>query len=73
MDPITLAAAWGLPVLGGVVWAVRQEGRINAHTQLFDQNKTLLDERHAEVLRRFDRLERKLDGEHEPSRKPPTR
>lgn len=63
MDPTMLAlTVWGVPVITGIVWAVRQEGRINQHTTLFEQKDKQLDERHEELLRRLERIERKLDS-----------
>ena len=44
----------GIGVIGssgaGLVWAIRQEGRINAHDQLFVEREKLASERHEEVL-----------------------
>ena len=45
----------------GVVWAVRQEGRINAHDQLFVTREKVADERHEDLKERLERIERKLD------------
>ncbi len=62
MDPTLLAlTVWGVPVVTGIVWAVRQEGRINQHATLFDERDKLSDSRHDELMRRLERIERKLD------------
>jgi 2-polyprenyl-6-methoxyphenol hydroxylase-like FAD-dependent oxidoreductase len=46
----------------GLIWAIRQEGRVNAHDQLFDEREKRADERHEEILARMDRFERLLNG-----------
>ncbi len=76
MSPIqmvwALASTYGLTALGGVIWAVRQEGRINAHDQRFldagdavdqrfRQNDVLLLERHVAILKSLERLDAKVD------------
>lgn len=62
MDPTMIAlTVWGVPVVTGIVWAVRQEGRINQHTTLFEERDKLSDVRHEELMRRLERIERKLD------------
>ena len=44
---ITAMSATGL--IGAVVFAIRQEGRINAHDQLFQEREKLANERHADL------------------------
>lgn len=56
------AIALGLAALGGVTWAVRQEGRINGHDKLFEEREKLADERHEDNRERLSRIERKLDA-----------
>lgn len=51
----------GITLLGGVVWAVRIEGRVNAHQTLFDEREKQLAERHAELQSQLQRIEGKLD------------
>ena len=57
-----------LGAVGGGIWAVRLEGRINGHDQLFEERDTqdklrvaMADERHRDVKERLERIERKLD------------
>lgn len=47
--------------IGGVVWAVRIEGKVNAHTALFDEREKLAESRFESVERRLIRIEAKLD------------
>lgn len=51
----------GVTFLSGVIWAVRQEGRINAHDQLFITREKMADERHEDLKERLVRIEQKLD------------
>lgn len=55
IDAGTLLAGIALCV-GGVVWLVRLEGRID---KIGDVNR----ERYGEIIRRLDRIERKQDAE----------
>jgi hypothetical protein len=52
----------------GLIWAIRQEGRINGHDKLFEEREKQTDdkfeqiesraqERHMEMMSRMDRLE----------------
>lgn len=63
----------GAHVIASVVWGIRQEGRINAHTQLFGERKEQTDDkiealcvltqaRHEELMGRLARIERKQDA-----------
>lgn len=47
--------------LGGVVWAIRQEGRINGVEKLSDERDKQADERHTDLKDRLVRIEAKLD------------
>lgn len=49
--------SFGVTILGGVVWAIRQEGRINLHEHLLVEREKRLDERHEELTVRLDRIE----------------
>lgn len=71
MNP-ELALAIGLPLIGGLVWLIRMEGRINAHEASCSERQKRLDERHREIDRRLtsidegqartnDKLDRLLD------------
>lgn len=47
--------------IGGVVWAVRIEGKVNAHTALFDEREKLAESRHDQLKERLIRIEEKID------------
>ena len=57
--------ALGISVIGssstGLIWAVRQEGRINAHDNMFEEREKQDVIRFQELVRRLDRIERKQD------------
>lgn len=62
--PITV----GLSCLTGVVWAIRLEGKVNAHSQLFEEREKQSEarivadaERHEELKDHLVRIEGKLD------------
>lgn len=59
MDP--LFATLGGTVIAGVIWAVRQEGRLNAHDALFDEREKQAQERHDALSDSLERIEKKLD------------
>lgn len=48
--------------LGGVIWGVRLEGRVNAHDQLFEEREKLSDERHEDIKNQLNRIETMLRG-----------
>lgn len=56
-------------LVGAVAWAVRVEGRVNGHDELFEERKKQLEERHEEIKNRLNRIETKLDQlrEYKPS------
>ena len=54
---MVLEIGFGATVLSGVVWAIRQEGRINLHEHLLVAREQRLDERHEELKVRLDRIE----------------
>ena len=56
-----LGSTWLLTVLGGLVWAVRQEGRLNGHDALFAERDAQGVERHTDLKLRLTRIEEKLD------------
>jgi uncharacterized protein HemX len=56
----TVLTALGLAA-GGVVWGVRQEGRINANAQAMESLVKSVDERHAETNKKLDKLDTKLE------------
>ena len=43
--------------LAGIVWAVRQEGRISLHERLLVERERSADERHGELKERLERIE----------------
>lgn len=47
--------------IGGVVWAVRIEGKVNAHTELFAEREKLAGNRHDQLEKRLIRIEEKID------------
>lgn len=55
----------GLAAVGGLVWAVRIEGRINVHERLFTERDNQATERHQDVQARLIRIEAKLDKDRE--------
>lgn len=66
----TFSAAIGVAAtsIAGVVWGVRQEGRINEHDRLFEERANQeterqqhLNERHTDIKDRLERIENKLD------------
>jgi hypothetical protein len=50
-----------LAVIGGVVWNVRLEGRVNGHDSLFIEREKQHNDRYEEIIRRLDRIEKKQD------------
>ena len=50
-----------LACVGGLVWAVRVEGRVNGHDKLFEEREKALEARHEELQYRLERIEQKLD------------
>ena len=67
MDALVIqtAAVIGVPMLGGflagVVWAIRLEGRQNAHEKECAQRQKNLDERHAAMTATLAHMDQKLD------------
>ena len=57
--------------LGAVVWAVRQEGRVNTHDQMFKDRDERDDERTLDLKNRLVRIENKLDYITQPSTRRP--
>lgn len=54
--------ALSVAVFGVAVWSVRQEGRINAHDQLFQEREKQETTRFEDVKTRLARIEQKLDS-----------
>jgi hypothetical protein len=51
----------GSTILGGVIWAVRLEGRQTVHEAVDTQREELHDERHEDMKSRLDGLSKKLE------------
>jgi hypothetical protein len=49
-------------LLGGVVWLVRLEGRINVLSTRQDANEKRVDGLEARIFERLDRMESKIDA-----------
>ena len=60
IDGITLSIA--VTALAGVVWSIRQEGRINNLYTIDELREKQSVERHAEIIKRLERMERKQDA-----------
>lgn len=56
--------ALGLASLTGIIWAVRQEGRLNRHDTLFEERQNSQDDRDRDIKDRLVRIEQKLDQQH---------
>ena len=54
---LTLALA----VIGGIVWAVRIEGRVNGHQTLFEERDKQAEDRYTSLLRQLTRIESDQD------------
>lgn len=61
MDVVGIALTGGLAVIGGVVWLVRLEGRVNTHEAECAQRQQRMDERHVETNKKLDAIDAKLD------------
>ena len=54
-------------MLGGVIWGIRLEGKVNGHQLLFAEREKQAEDHHAELIARLERIERKQDaanGQH---------
>lgn len=58
----TSLVSLGLSVFGIAVWSLRQEGRINAHDQLFTEREKQEIIRSDDIKQRLTRIEAKLDS-----------
>lgn len=52
----------GTTLVAGVVWAVRQEGRITGHDKLFEEREKLALERHQTIKDALMRIETKIEA-----------
>jgi hypothetical protein len=68
------AVYMGLPIIAGISWALRLEGRQNAHERECAERQRRMDERHEMYKLHFARIDEKLDrlldsspaGRHQP-------
>lgn len=60
IDPYSVLVG-GTTVLAGVIWAVRLEGKVNEHDQLFEEREKLNASQHRSVTDQLVRIENKLD------------
>lgn len=58
---VKVVAGVGLPMLGGIIWIVRLEGRLNTHEGICTQRYENLLDHHAENVRRLDAIGDQLD------------
>lgn len=58
-DPVT-AITLGLAGLGGVVWAIRLEGKVSEHDQLFEEREKQSSERQKAAAERHEELKMEL-------------
>lgn len=57
-DPVTITL--GLAGLGGVVWAIRLEGKVSEHDQLFAEREKQSSERQKAAADRHEELKNEL-------------
>ena len=48
-------------ISGGIIWAVKQQGRINGHDALFAEREKQALERHTDIKDRLERIETGID------------
>ena len=60
-ETVELILKVGLPVLAGLFWLVRLEGRLNTHEQVCSERYDNLAEKHDDTNAKLDRFEDKLD------------
>lgn len=53
--------AVALPVIGGIIWLIRLEGRVNTHERGCDERQKRMDERHVEMGKKLDHIVGILD------------
>ena len=62
MIEIASLLAIGVTAITGIVYAVRLEGRVNVHDQLFVEREKTANERHEDLRTDLRRIEDKLDS-----------
>ena len=53
--------AMALPALGGIIWLIRLEGRVNTHEKACEERQKRLDERHTVISEQLQHIVTKLD------------
>ncbi len=64
MIPMSVYLSWIpaiLTCIGGIIWAVRLEGRVNTHDSIFIEREKQADSRDRDLQKRLDRVEVKID------------
>ena len=61
LQTIGLGLSIFVVAVAGVVWGVRQEGRINSHDTLFIEREKQQKARDEDIIQRLERIERKQD------------
>lgn len=61
MDALAVAFMGGSTVIGGVIWLIRLEGRVNTHEAECALRQKRADERHGEMKEQLDGISSKLD------------
>ena len=60
MDWETIAAV-AIPIVVGIVWLIRLEGRVNTHERMCEERQKRMDERHEAMAHLLDAMSQKLD------------
>jgi len=50
-----------VPIIGGIIWAIRLEGRQTAHERECAERQKRMDERHDVSVERLANIDKKLD------------
>ena len=53
--------AVAVPVIGGIIWLIRLEGRLNTHERSCEERQKRLDERHADIGKKLDYMVTQID------------
>ena len=62
LEIIGLGLSIFVVAIAGIVWGVRQEGRINSHDTLFVEREKQQKARDEDIIQRLERIERKQDA-----------
>lgn len=58
---VGVGVAIAVPVISAGAWLIRLEGRLNTHEGICGERYKALNERHAEVSKKLDHVDSKLD------------